>query len=1005
MKKLLLLTFCLVTLTSFSQIELLYDWAGIQSGSPAANNKKNVYIYDGYMYFNFMPSNASNGELWRTNGNIVQPLVDNASNNTRYFMTNPKFVSTTYLSNPTLSFVATKGGSLGATGNTILVSGRNTTNFNANGTLQNSVEGLIANIGNDIFFADGGIIRKVGESGNTFSYNTPLNNNAFQNFRSLIAFNGNLYFGAENINSGLGIELYELSSLDFGPTYRLVSNIASGSVSGDPNNFFEANGKLYFTAKTAANPAPYSLFVYNPSTDTVTQIANTESPEDMTLFTVGTNTFIMLSAEVNGVRRLVRVLTSNDSSIVMSTAISDPVDMIAFNGSVYFGATGANGFELYKTTQIPGGETLVADINTSGDSSPRDFLEHLGELYFRADDGTHGQELWKVDTNDNVTMIQDFISGSGNFAPIPLASMNNKLFINGIKPNTTERELFTYTDFTTFIGSNSNDWSNASNWSNGLPNAIKSAIIPSGKNVVVGDYTQSQFVTNAICLDVTVEGSLTVDAGSSLTIGGNIDQINGGTVTVNSEYSKTPANNKTGTLLLQGSQNGDLITFNRSVRGESSGNVHKWSLISLGLRDINLGALISNNNFASGTGNNISLAQYVNTNTGSGWVYSDGLATGNFAGDAIGLAYSPGTTSLSSVFTYSGKLYFQDEATAVGQGTNNNNWNLVGNPFLGFMPINDVANSTNNLLLENDALLETGFKAAYIWDSTLNNDAGGYKIVNQSTPLLESFLAPGQGFFIRVGANGSFNFSRNLRTHQLNDLFYKSASQPKITLQISQNRKVNSTEVKYLSNTSLAFEDGFDAGKFNGEVEDVSIYTEIPINSQGLRLGLQCVSQDYENISIPIGTKVAANQEMIITADANDLPTGVMVYLEDKILNTLTRLDNGGEYKYTPTSAMDNSGRFYLRTSSQTLSSEEVNELETINIYQQNRNLQIVGLVGVEDATIKLYNLLGQEVLQKTIDGKNTTESIQLPTSIKTGVYIVNVESGTSKVSKKIILN
>lgn len=1000
MKKLLLFTFCLVTLTGFSQIQLLYDFQGTVSGSPGANDKKNVFIYDDYLYF---PAYAGFNEIWRTNGSIVEPLRDNVSSFTRYFMTNPKFVSTTYVSDPTLSFVATKGTSgSGASGNTFLVSGRNTTNFNNNGTLQNSVEGLIANVGNDIFFVDGGIIRKKEEFGNLFSYSIPLNNNFFQNFRSLVAFNGKLYFGAENTNSGLGIELYELNLST--NTYRLISDIANGTSSGIPENFFEANGKLYFTAKTAANPAPYSLFVYNPNTDTVAQIANTESPEDMTLFTVGTNTFIMLSAEVNGVRRLVRVLTSNDSSIVMSTAISDPVDMIAFNGSVYFGATGANGFELYKTSQIPGGETLVADINTSGDSSPRDFLEHLGELYFRANDGTNGQELWKVDTNDNATMVDNFVVGSGNFSPIPLASLNGKLYMSAIVASSNERELFTYNNLTTFTGAISSDWDNANNWSNGIPNSNTSAIIPSGTSVAIGNYATNVFSTNAICLDLTVEGSLTVDAGSSLTIQGDIDQINGGTVTVNSEYSKTPANNKTGTLLLQGSQNGDLVTFNRSVRGESSGGNHNWSLISFGLREVDITALISNNNFAVNSNSRISLAYYNNFQANTGWIYYTTTSAGTI-NNATGFAYSPGVSALSDKISFSGKLRFQDASLSVNLGANNNNWNLVGNPFLGFMPINDVANSTNNLLLENDALLETGFKAAYIWDSTLNNDNGGYKIVNQSTPLSDSFLAPGQGFFIRVGTNGSFNFSRDLRTHQPDVLFYKTTNQPKITLQISQNGKVNSTEVKYLSNTGLAFEDGFDAGKFNGEAEDVSIFTEIPNSSQGIRLGLQCVSQDYENISIPIGTKVAANQEMIITANVSDLPTGVMVYLEDKILNTFTRLDNGGEYKYTPISAMDNSGRFYLRTSSQTLTTEDVNQLETVNIYQQYRTLKIVGLVGVEDATVKLYNLLGQEVLQKTIDGKNITENIQLPTSIRKGVYIVNVESRTNKVSKKIILN
>lgn len=995
MKKIIYLIMVSFSITINSQIKLLKDFASNVDGM-ANVEKQNVAIVQDFVYFT---AYSGFNEVWRTDGNRTEPVFRTSSNNSRFRTSNPKWVVTTNGANSQLNFVAIRGSITPTVSGTSLAYGTNNDNPFSVSTTTDGTEGVITSINNDVYFVNNNSIHKF-DGTTVTALTTELNGNGFTDFRAVFAFNDKIYFNAIN-DASIGRELYE-----FNPntqTSRLVADIAVGSNASNPDNFFIANNKLYFTAKTGNSSAPFSLFVYNSNTDSVSQITNTESPEDLTVFNVSGNTFIMLSADISGVRRLVRVLTTSDSPFIMSTNISDIEDIIVFNNELYFGAIGTNGKELYKSSQIPNSEVLVSNINSSGDSNPRNFLEHNGELFFRADDGTNGQELWKVDTNGNVTMLENFATGSNSFSPIPFASINNKLIINGVLESTGKRELFVYTNTTTFTGIISSDWNDTNNWDNGIPDDTKSAIIPSAKIAQIGNYTNSIFNTTANVLDIEIEGQLIIDAGSSLTVHAVINQINGGTVKVSSEYSTNSSLNKSGSLILKGIQSGDDVTYERSVRGESSGNNHNWSLISFGLRDIDVSSVIATNNFAVSTTNANQIALGFYNQPGSGWLYYLNSSPVNIV-DARGYSYSSGVTALSYKFTYSGKLRFQDETYSLITG-NTNDWNLIGNPFLAYLPINATANSANNLILENNSALKVGFKAFYIWDSTMNSGNGGYKIINQSTPLNESFLAPGQGFFVNASGNTNFNFPINLTSHQQDVNFSKQTNQPKVTLILNQNNEVSSTEVKYLSNTSVTFESGFDANKFDGEAEDVSIYTEIPNNSQGLRLGLQCVSQDYENISIPIGTKVAANQEIIITATANDLPTGVMVYLEDKILNTFTRLDNGGEYKYIPISAIDNSGRFYLRTSSQTLSTEDDNELETINIYQQDRRLQIVGLVGIEDATIKMYNLLGQEVLKRYIDGKNTTESIPLPTSVKTGVYIVNVESRTAKISKKIILN
>jgi ELWxxDGT repeat protein len=80
----------------------------------------------------------------------------------------------------------------------------------------------------------------------------------------------------------------------------------------------------------------------------------------------------------------------------------DPPSFANLNGTLFFSATdGAHGVELWRSNGGPlgaGGTKMVADINPGAAASIGDslFTNVNGSLYFSANDGSSGLELWRT---------------------------------------------------------------------------------------------------------------------------------------------------------------------------------------------------------------------------------------------------------------------------------------------------------------------------------------------------------------------------------------------------------------------------------------------------------------------------------------------------------------------------------------------------------------------------------------------------------------------------------
>lgn len=259
----------------------------------------------------------------------------------------------------------------------------------------------------------------------------------------LTVFNGELYFAATT--NAEGIELWKSDGTTAGTI--LLKDINSGSAGSAPEDFTVTNNRLYFSSDNGINGREVwftdgtlngTLFIdayqgvtgSNPS-EFISAGSNLplifiaghlfESTTDFgtEVFTINGNSFI------NSLTR-----------ITMDSSFGNPENLFYDNsiGKLYFSAdNGVDGKELYSWDGLSFSEQMISNINSSGSSDPAYFVNFSGKIYFSATNGANGIELFELDpTNSNaVTMIKNInttTTDSGNSRPNEKVIYNNKIY-------------------------------------------------------------------------------------------------------------------------------------------------------------------------------------------------------------------------------------------------------------------------------------------------------------------------------------------------------------------------------------------------------------------------------------------------------------------------------------------------------------------------------------------------------------------------------------------------
>ena len=212
---------------------------------------------------------------------------------------------------------------------------------------------------------------------------------------SCAVFNNELYFQGSNGTNG-----HELWKTDGTASGTVMAHDSSpGPFNGYAKDLTVFNDELYFVSgsfiwrfdgTTANKTFEYSLLPFSGSHSLL--VFNNELYFQAT---DGTHGYELWKYDGTNANMIADINVGSASGLYDSNGAHYHRGPIVFNGQLFFNANdGINGYELWKYdgTNTP---TMVVNLNPSGDNTYPYLTELNNELYFRADDGIHGIELWK----------------------------------------------------------------------------------------------------------------------------------------------------------------------------------------------------------------------------------------------------------------------------------------------------------------------------------------------------------------------------------------------------------------------------------------------------------------------------------------------------------------------------------------------------------------------------------------------------------------------------------
>jgi len=362
---------------------------------------------------------------------------------------------------------------------------------------------------------------------------------------------------------------------------------------------------------------------------------------------------------------------------------------------------------------------------------------------------------------------------------------------------------------------------------------------------------------------------------------------------------------------------------------------------------------------------------------------------------------SPGTTLdfTGTVNTSSNVTVAIDDQT--GTLTNFGKWNLIANPYPSFINANSPTSGTDFMTI-NVSNLHSSYAYIYGYDGD-----GTWTLYNNSSSA--TYIAPGQAFFVASDDSGgnTVTFSEAMQTVSGTDDFITGdivEDSFELILKLYEgDTEIDYTRFYFKEGLNLSLDPGYDAGHFN---QEASLMSRLLEEDEGV--GFVINAMGLENLNdavIPLVINKESGDNFRISIDTFGIYADTNVYLEDNQNGIMTLL-NEEDFELTPESTLSGAGRFYLHLTEDTFSNEDEVETNLLNVFKADYNnfITVEGLATESNQTnLKLYNLLGKEVLSTTLPNNNNTQTISTE-GLSTGIYVIKLESGNYLLTKKLII-
>jgi len=591
----------------------------------------------------------------------------------------------------------------------------------------------------------------------------------------------------------------------------------------------------------------------------------------------------------------------------------------------------------------------------------------------------------------------------------------------------------------TITSSSHGDWNATSTW-------VGSALPAAGDDVVIAHNVVLTAGDNRSTNSITVNAGKTLTLNAILTVATTSSTVGGGKININASGSYTQtAGNFTNQGIINCLSGSDLVFLDSGTTFTNSGQVNMyssnalfssfvlsgtysdsdwdkvtkysryiastgngWDLIGSPLENQSISGFQSVNNDIAAQGSAYAIGTYTNTSeaasAGTTWTNYTTSTIGGAGNFTLGVGYQMATTGGSEVFfegevktsNVSVLVTTNEEGSTNVNGADGTKFALISNPYASYVDVTLFLNAHKT------TQLHTSHVAVYGWDGTQ------YDTYSLASP--GNNIAPGQGFMIGVkGSDGdqqTIAFTNAMKTSTGSGDYQENNpvnDRAELFINLNQNNSDKHTKLFFIEDMTDGLDPGYDAATM--DLGNYSIYSRLVADDNGVNMDHQSVAYSEVNDKvIPLGIHSEAGVEATISISYNNTNPSTYVYLEDALEGTFTNLKET-DFVITPDSDLQGVGRFFVHTSATTMSNEDVST-NLLNAFKLDRNnfITIEGLATQSNQTnLKLYNLLGQEVLSTTLFNNTNTQTISTE-GLSAGIYVIKLESGNNLLTKKLII-